>query len=109
MIYIILITLILEIILISCLCISLYNETKVRKKIEKENEILENKISKCKLEIDFLRNIANNKLKNIRLKTNEEILNAVKYARKYSHPDNGGNPEDFHKFCDLYKKLIKQK
>lgn len=105
MIYIIIIL----ILVIFILCICLYDETKTRKESEKINKFLKNRINMYELEIDYLRNIANNKLKNIRLKTNEEILDAVKYARKHSHPDNGGNAQDFHKFYDLYEKLTKQK
>ena len=103
MIYIIII-----LIIINYLCISLfYNEIKSKKEIEKINNILKNKIYMYELEMNYLRNIANNKLKNIKFKTNEEILDAVKYARKHAHPDNGGNPRDFHRFCNLYEKLTK--
>lgn len=33
---------------------------------------------------------------------NPQIIEAIKYAMKKSHPDNGGNAEDFKKFRDLY-------
>lgn len=36
---------------------------------------------------------------------NQEIIEAVKYAMKKSHPDNGGNAEDFKKYRDLYNKI----
>lgn len=36
---------------------------------------------------------------------NQQILDAVKYAMKKSHPDNGGNAEDFKKFRDLYNSM----
>ena len=35
----------------------------------------------------------------------QEIIEAVKYAMKMSHPDNNGNAEDFMKFRKLYKKI----
>lgn len=37
--------------------------------------------------------------------SNKEVLDAVKYAVKYSHPDNGGNQNDFIKFKRVYDKL----
>lgn len=36
---------------------------------------------------------------------NQEIIEAVKYAMKKSHPDNGGNAEDFKKYRDLYNRI----
>lgn len=35
----------------------------------------------------------------------QEIIEAVNYAMKMSHPDNNGNAEDFIKFRKLYKKI----
>lgn len=35
-----------------------------------------------------------------------ETLEAVKYARIKSHPDNGGTMEDFVKFNEFYNKLM---
>lgn len=35
----------------------------------------------------------------------QEIIEAVNYAMKMSHPDNNGNAEDFMKFRKLYKKI----
>lgn len=37
-----------------------------------------------------------------------QILEAVKYAVIKSHPDNGGNTEDFIRFNECYKKLRKK-
>lgn len=36
---------------------------------------------------------------------NQGIIEAVKYAMKKSHPDNGGNAEDFKKYRELYNKI----
>ena len=36
---------------------------------------------------------------------NQEITEAVKYAMKKSHPDNGGNAEDFKKYRELYNRI----
>ena len=35
----------------------------------------------------------------------KEMMDAVKYAMKAAHPDNGGKQEDFIKFNALYKKI----
>lgn len=37
----------------------------------------------------------------------EDIVAAVKYARKKSHPDNGGNMKDFIYFNKIYKEISK--
>lgn len=39
------------------------------------------------------------------LQNNQEIIEAVKYAMKKSHPDNGGNAEDFKKYRELYNRI----
>ena len=36
---------------------------------------------------------------------NQENIEAVKYAMKKSHPDNGGNAEDFKKYRELYNRI----
>ena len=36
---------------------------------------------------------------------NQEVIEAVKYAMKKSHPDNGGNAEDFKKYRELYNRI----
>lgn len=36
---------------------------------------------------------------------NQEIIEVVKYAMKKSHPDNGGNAEDFKKYRELYNRI----
>lgn len=36
---------------------------------------------------------------------NQGIIEAVKYAMKKSHPDNGGNAEDFKKYRELYNRV----
>ena len=35
----------------------------------------------------------------------EELKEAVKYAMKSAHPDNGGDAKDFMKFRELYNKI----
>ena len=48
------------------------------------------------------RNTYQDKLKNI---YNNDIKEAVKYAMKKSHPDNGGSSDEFNKFRELYNKI----
>ena len=48
----------------------------------------------------------------IKFKVNKDIsadaLQAVKYAMKHAHPDNGGNAEDFIKFTKCYEELTRK-
>lgn len=37
--------------------------------------------------------------------TDKDMVEAVKYAMKKAHPDNGGKQEDFIKFNNLYNKI----
>ena len=37
--------------------------------------------------------------------TRSDVKDAVKYAMKKSHPDNGGSAEDFRKFRELYEEM----
>lgn len=37
--------------------------------------------------------------------TRSDIRDAVKYAMKKSHPDNGGSADDFRKFRELYEEM----
>ena len=38
-------------------------------------------------------------------KESPEVKEAVKYAMKSAHPDNGGDAKDFMKFRELYNKI----
>lgn len=37
--------------------------------------------------------------------TRSDVKDAVKYAMKKSHPDNGGSADDFRKFRELYEDM----
>jgi regulator of replication initiation timing len=51
--------------------------------------------------------IENKKLREV---TNEEVIDAVRYAMKAAHPDNpNGNIEDFIKYRELYNKICEKK
>ena len=39
---------------------------------------------------------------------NKDIMDALTYARKRSHPDNGGSKEDFDKYNKIYNDNIKK-
>lgn len=38
----------------------------------------------------------------------QDEIDAVRYAMKHSHPDNGGNVKDFIKFKKCYEELIRK-
>lgn len=38
----------------------------------------------------------------------DDTIQAVKYAMKKSHPDNGGNAEDFMRFQKVYEELTRR-
>lgn len=37
----------------------------------------------------------------------KDTIDAIKYARQKSHPDNGGNADDFQKFNAIYNRYCK--
>ena len=39
----------------------------------------------------------------------DDTVQAVKYAMKKSHPDNGGNAEDFMRFQKVYEELTRKR
>lgn len=78
-------------------------------------KILKDRLKTSENHIDWLDH--SNKLLHLKLKmykeryyTNnpeftDDIKDAVKYAMKYAHPDNGGSSEDFQKFRKLYESM----
>ena len=54
-------------------------------------------------ELSIYRNM-NSKVSN---KYDDEVKDAITYAMKKSHPDNGGCEEDFIRFNKLYEKICK--
>lgn len=67
-------------------------------------ELLNGRVNSYKAQYDFLKNTVNT-IDKYKVNNNHQILEAVKYAMKKSHPDNGGNAEDFKKFRDLYNSM----
>ena len=81
--------------------------------IDKKNKIealevdistLEHRIDSYRIANDFLKNTVNI-IDKYKVNNNHQIIDAIKYAMKKSHPDNGGNAEDFKKFRDLYNSM----
>lgn len=67
-----------------------------------EIERLNTQIRRYEIERSYKKYMYQNKEKNIH---NNDIKEAVKYAMKKSHPDNGGSSDEFNKFRELYNKI----
>lgn len=67
--------------------------------------LLNGRVSSYKAQYDFLKNTINTMDNYNKVGNNQQIIDAIKYAMKKSHPDNGGNAEDFKKFRDLYNSM----
>lgn len=81
--------------------------------IDKKNKIealevdistLEHRIDSYRIANDFLKNTVNI-IDKYKVNNNHQIIDAIKYAMKKSHPYNGGNKEDFKKFRELYNSM----
>ena len=66
--------------------------------------LLKGRVNSYKAQYDYLKNTVN-AIDKYKVNNNQQILDAIKYAMKKSHPDNGGNAEDFKKFRDLYNSM----
>ena len=77
------------------------------KKIESlkfDIELLKGRINSYKAQYEYIRN-ALETIDKYKVNNNQQIIDAIKYAMKKSHPDNGGNAEDFKKCRDLYNSM----
>lgn len=72
--------------------------------LEADIRTLEYRIDSYRIENDFLKNTINT-IDKYKVNNNQQTLEAIKYAMKKSHPDNGENAEDFKKFRDLYNSM----
>lgn len=100
-----------------CICILLllkYIELSLDyKKVETKLDALQRENLRLKFDVKTLRRdrvvfdpfeyFRNSRSKEI----DDDIKEAVKYARDKSHPDNGGLDEDFIKFHKLYQRICK--
>ena len=68
-------------------------------------ELLNGRVNSYKAQYDFLKNTINTMDNYNKVGNNQQIIDAIKYAMKKSHPDYGGNAEDFKKFRDLYNSM----
>ena len=66
-------------------------------------ELYNKKIVNLAMKLTLVQNI--NYMNSRKSNSNPQVLEAVKYAMKKAHPDNGGNAEDFNKFRDLYNSM----
>lgn len=85
--------------------LSLSDKNKKIEKLEFDIELLKGIINSYKEQYDFLKNKIITMNNYNKVNNNQQIIEAVKYAMKKSHPDNGGNTEDFKKFRDLYNSM----
>lgn len=71
--------------------------------LRRENHKLQIRVNVLRSDITALRteNVAHVQ----KYKESPEIKEAVKYAMKSAHPDNGGDAKDFMKFRELYNKI----
>jgi predicted nuclease with TOPRIM domain len=71
--------------------------------LRRENHKLQIHVNVLKSDITALRteNVAHVQ----KYKESPEVKEAVKYAMKSAHPDNGGDAKDFMKFRELYNKI----
>ena len=77
--------------------------------LRRENHKLQIRVSVLKSDITALRKenvtYAQQSGETSLSKKSPEIKEAVKYAMKSAHPDNGGDAKDFMKFRELYNKI----
>ena len=71
--------------------------------LRRENHKLQIRVNVLRSDITALRteNVAHVQ----KYKESPEVKEAVKYAMKSAHPDNGGDAKDFMKFRELYNKI----
>lgn len=79
-----------------------------KERIECSNMIFEsmykNQINMLQLRIDEILKMKSRGNSNI----STDTIQAVKYATKHAHPDNGGNAEDFIRFQKCYEELTRK-
>lgn len=71
--------------------------------LRRENHKLQIRVSVLRDDITALR--TENVTCARKYKESPEVKEAVKYAMKSAHPDNGGDAKDFMKFRELYNKI----
>ena len=82
--------------------LSISDKNKEIESLKFDIELLKGRVNSYKAQYYLLRNTVNTMNNYNKVGNNQQIIDAIKYAMKKSHPDNGGNAEDFKKFRDLY-------
>lgn len=85
--------------------LSISNKNKEIEILKFDIGLLKGRVSSYKAQYDFLKNTINTMDNYYKVGNNQQIIDAIKYTMKKSHPDNGGNAEDFKKFRDLYNSM----
>lgn len=79
-------------------------KNRIERSMDRWEDYYRERILKLENEVD--------RLLKMKVIGNEDIsadtIQAVKYAMKKSHPDNGGNAEDFIRFQKVYEELTKK-
>lgn len=85
--------------------LSISDKNKEIESLKFDIELLKGRVNSYKAQYYLLRNTVNTMNNYNKVGNNQQIIDAIKYAMKKSHPDNGGNTEDFKKFRDLYNSM----
>lgn len=99
-----LLLIIMLVILLIHMCGLVSDKNKKIENLKFDIALLEGRINSYKAQYDYLKNTVNI-IDKYKVNNSQQILEAIKYAMKKSHPDNGGNAEDFKKFRDLYNNM----
>ena len=75
------------------MCIS--DKNKEIESLKFDIELLKGRVNSYKAQYYLLRNTVDTMNNYNKVGNNQQIIDAIKYAMKKSHPDNGGNAEDF--------------
>lgn len=86
--------------------LSISDKNKEIESLKFDIELLKGRVNSYKAQYDLLKKNTINTMNNYnKVNNNHQILDAIKYAMKKSHPYNGGNKEDFKKFRELYNSM----
>ena len=83
---------------------------KLRRESKKENERIRSELWCVRDRNNQLRKVIERyeEAKFSNTPTPKDMIDAVRYAMKHAHPDNGGNAEDFIKFQKCYEELTRK-
>lgn len=94
----------LIVMLVILMCDLVSSKNKKIESLKFDIELLKGRINSYKAQYEYMRNTLET-IDKYKVNNNQQIIDAIKYAIKKSHPDNGGNAEDFKKFRDLYNSM----